>query len=857
MIRLALAQMRRSLPRLVSAGIAILIGTAFVAATLVAGNVITRTSYDAIAASLADADLVVLAPDITAEDVATLRATDGVAAADGQLQLWTELRAGGERAYPPVTVRASDPRLEAQTITEGGFPTASGQAALPEPLAERLEVGVGDRVTVVREVWDPETETSTDASEELTVVGLTDDPSGAFAQSEGAVIVPAEEAARWYAQDYEGADPAYRTAVVAIEEGADVETVRASLTQALAPTVPAALVQTKQERAEDLAASFTGDSGALTGVVLGFAAVALLVAALVVANTFQVLVAQRTRTLALLRCVGAEKRQIRRSVLVEAALLGVVASAGGLAAGLLLAQGTLVVLGNANPDVPLPGAVPVTVPVVLVPLVVGTLVTLVAALAPARAATRVAPLEALRPAEQPVGLRRASRARAVLSSLLVLGGAGLLALGVAASGTESGVMVGLPIGLLGGTLSFVGVVVGAVLWIPRVVSLAGGLLASTGASARLAAANTLRNPRRTSATSAALLIGVTLVAMMSTGAASARSTLGNELASQYPVDVLVADPDTYLGNSEGTDPALTPALVDRLAAVDGVQDTGEAVVVSTAWANAQGDLGWEDLRALEPEVAASLLRTGDQAAGLTDATVVVARDTAERVGVVDGEELTLTVEGLDPVVRTAVVTDFPVGLLVTPATMAQAGVDLPANELWLRLADDADVVAAMDDVQEVLSDVPVQVLGAALERAAFEDIVDTLLAVVLGLLAAAVLIALIGVANTLSLSVIERRRESATLRAIGLSRRQLRASLALEGCLIAGVGAVLGIVLGLAYGWTGSLTLMRALGDVSLEVPWRDLGVALVVAVVAGLLASVLPARSAARTSPVEALAVE
>lgn len=857
MIRIALAQMRRSLPRLVSAGIAILIGTAFVAATLVAGNVITRTTYDSIAASLADADLVVIAPALTADDVATLRATDGVAAADGQLQLWTELRAGAERAYPPVTVRASDPRLEAQKVTAGELPVASGDVALPEPLADRLDVGLGDELTVVREIWDPETETSTDASEQVTVVGLTDDPSGAFAQSEGAVIVPADDAARWYAQDYEDAVMTYNTAVIALVDGAAVGTVRAALTSALAPTAPDANVQTKQERAEDLAASFTGDSGAITGVVLGFAAVALLVAALVVANTFQVLVAQRTRTLALLRCVGAEKRQIRRSVLVEATLLGLVASAGGLATGLLLAQGTLVILGNANPDVPLPSAVPITPAVILVPLLVGTLVTLVAALAPARAATKVAPLEALRPVEQPTGLRRGGRARAVLASLLVLGGAGLLALGVVASGTESGVMVGLPIGILGGALSFIGVVVGAVLWIPKVVSLAGGLLASTGPSARLAAANTLRNPRRTSATSAALLIGVTLVAMMSTGAASARATLGNELASRYPVDVLVADPDIYLGGPADAQAQLTPAIVDRLADVDGVSAAGGTVQVSASLADGDGDLGWEEVRALPADQAAQLLLAADQAAGLSDDTVVVARGVADTAGVADGEQLTLTVDGQEPVERTAVVTDFPAGLLVTPATMTAMGVDLPANEVWLRLADDADAVATIDGVKELLSDTPVQVMGAALERAAFEDIVDTMLAVVLGLLAAAVVIALIGVANTLSLSVLERRRESATLRAIGLTRGQLRASLAFEGCLIAGVGAVLGMLLGLAYGWTGSMTIMRALGDVSLEVPWRDLGVALVVAVVAGLLASVLPARSAARTSPVEALAVE
>lgn len=857
MIRIALAQMRRSVPRLVSAGIAILIGTAFVAATLVAGNVMTRTSYDAIAASLADADLVLVVEQMTADDVATVREVDGVAAADGQLQIWTEMRSGSERAYPPITIRASDPRLEAQSLTEGDYPSSPGQAALPEPLAERLGVAVGDTVTVVRSIWDEAEQVASEASEDLAVVGLTDDPMGAFAQSEGAVIVDEADAARWFAQDTFGEDLTFGGAIVVLEEGADLETVRAAISDTLSESLWDLRVLTKQERAEELASSFTGDSDVLTGVVLGFAAVALLVAALVVANTFQVLVAQRTRMLALLRCVGAEKRQIRRSVLVEATVLGLLSSAAGIASGLLLAQGTLVLLGNANPDVPLPTTVPVTPAVLVAPMLVGTLVTLVAALSPARAATRVAPLEALRPAEQPVGLRRASRVRAVFAGLLVLGGVGLLAAGVALAGDEGGTGLGLAVGILGGAASFVGVVVGAVLWIPQVVSVVGRLLAATGPSARLAAANTLRNPRRTSATSAALLIGVTLVAMMSTGAATARATLTDELASHYPVDVLVYDPDVYAGHPEGVEPSITPALLDRLAAVEGVTGAGGIIAVGAEWADSAGDLGWEEVRVATADEAAALLRDADHAAGLTDATVVVARGDAAKHGIRSGDLLTLTIEDSTPVQRTAVVTDFPSGLLVTPATLAESGFELPVNEAWLRLSDDADVVATIDEVQEVLSDVPLQVMGVALERSAFEDIVDTLLAIVVGLLAVAVVIALIGVANTLSLSVIERRRESATLRAIGLTRDQLRASLAFEGSLIAGVGAVLGILLGLAYGWAGSLTILRSLGSVSLEVPWRDLGLAFGVAVVAGLLASVLPARSAVRTSPVEALAVE
>ncbi|WP_246855190.1 ABC transporter permease [Cellulomonas sp. Y8] len=163
----------------------------------------------------------------------------------------------------------------------------------------------------------------------------------------------------------------------------------------------------------------------------------------------------------------------------------------------------------------------------------------------------------------------------------------------------------------------------------------------------------------------------------------------------------------------------------------------------------------------------------------------------------------------------------------------------------------------MQQVQDLTADSALDITGAALERALYQRAIDTLLAVVVGLLAVAVVIALIGVTNTLSLSVIERRRESATLRALGLTRRQLRASMAVEGALIAGVGAVVGVALGLAYGWLGSAAVLAGIADLQLRVPWADLGLVLGVALVAGVLASALPGRTAARTPPVAALAVD
>jgi putative ABC transport system permease protein len=271
---------------------------------------------------------------------------------------------------------------------------------------------------------------------------------------------------------------------------------------------------------------------------------------------------------------------------------------------------------------------------------------------------------------------------------------------------------------------------------------------------------------------------------------------------------------------------------------------------------------------LDPATATAVVRAPETVDGLGDATVVVGEGLAEDLGITDGDTTTLT--GLaadgsalagDGVRRTAVVTPLGYGMAVTPGTWADLDVDASSgmvnDEAWVRLADDADPGVVVPAVQDALSDTAVLVAGAAVERAMYEQVIDTLLAVVVGLLAVAVVIALIGVANTLSLSVIERRRESATLRVIGLSRRRLRGTLAIEGVLIAGVGAALGIVLGVVYGWAGAATVLGVIGEVSLDVPWGHVAVVLAVSVVAGFLASVLPGRSAARTSPVAALAVD
>ena len=872
MLRLTLAQMRRSLGRLTAAGLAIVMGTAFVAASLIAGAVITRTSYDALAAAYAHADLVATGPDagLTLSDLAAMRTTPGVSAIDGIGSLSVELYAGSKRAYPRVTAVASDPRLEPQNLVSGAFPADPSGVALPRPLAKRLGGGLGDTINANRQVWTPAAPGATSnpagasggtfvgTPETLTVVGLLDDPAGAFAQDGGAVVVEAADAARWAAQEAPGGSATYSEAVVALDKNADATGAIAAL-EAAAPH--GTTILTKDAKAAAKATEMSGGTDEFTIIMLGFAAIALLVAALVISNTFQVLIAQRTRALALLRCVGADKKQLRRSVILEASLLGVAASVLGLLLGVGLAQAGLIVLGRMSLDVPLPTVVSITPAVILVPLAVGTLVTLVASLAPARAATKVAPLAALRPADAPAFTHRRNLPRLVIASLLTIGGVALLVLAVAIAPSTKG-LAPTGIGVLGGAMSFVGVLVGAVFWVPGVVGAAGHLLARTGTSAKLAAANTVRNPRRTAATSTALLIGVTLVTMMSTGAASARTTLNGALDSQFPFDVQVVDPAPATSAGGPATSLITPGLVDKVARVPGVSHvatarsldvrlaTGSKATVSGAYVLGAGD-------------ARAVLRVASWTANLDDTTVVVSHATATKLGITTGAALTVTsqADGAtpagNPIELTAAVTDLPDGVLLTPAALARMAVDLPPSQVWARLADVNASSTVVPAISDALDDTAVQISGAGVERATLQKVIDTSLAVVVGLLAVAVLIALIGVANTLSLSVIERGRESATLRAIGLSRRQLRGTLAMEGMLIAGVGAMLGAVLGTLYGWAGAATTLSMVGDVRLEVPWRDLGLVVLVALVAGLLASVIPGRAAARTSPVAALAVD
>jgi putative ABC transport system permease protein len=427
--------------------------------------------------------------------------------------------------------------------------------------------------------------------------------------------------------------------------------------------------------------------------------------------------------------------------------------------------------------------------------------------------------------------------RLALGLLLLAPGAALMALGV----VVSSVLVALP----GGVLSFLGIVLLAQRGVPPVVAAAGRLAGRVGGvPARLAAGNATRNPRRTAATATALLIGVTLTSAMVVGAASTRATATAGLEAEFPTDIVVS---TYDG-------ALPSSLLGSLEHLDGV-DRG-AAVLSADIAGPDGAPTWA--YGVDPTATEPVLRSTEEMPLPVPGQALVPEWLARIWSVRDGDPVTLGAPGHERSFTTLVV-DSGQQFMLTADDLRAVAPEAGVGELWLRLTEAVPdgQVGVVDEITDLVAelDPTAQVTGLVTLRDQIDEVLDVLLLVVTGLLGIAVVIALIGVGNTLALSVVERRQENGLLRALGLTRGQLRGLLAWEAVLVAGVAAVLGVALGGAYGLIGAASVLGGLGDLVLVVPWLQVGAIVAVATVAGLLASVLPARRAARTAPVAAIA--
>ncbi|PTR31620.1 putative ABC transport system permease protein [Rhodococcus sp. OK519] len=810
---LAWAQMRAHAGRYVASALAVVISVAFIVATLTLNSTLKAGVTDSLAGQYASSDVVVSSD----EDIAAISAVPGVRSVTEDVSTSVKVRRDGEpSAWGAAESVSDDPALRWQTLAGGRFPSDSGEVALEKDSG--FPLGADLAVTTLGG-QSPVTETAK-------VVGHVD-LSGTAQGMDGTTVFATHSQVDAWASG--GGAREFRVAgdgLVTQQQLAD--RVRAAL--------PAdATVETGARQTELASQRYLGDSDLFASVLLAFGAIAVVVAGLVIANTFAVLLAARTQELALLRCVGATAAQVRRSVRVEATGVGAVASVLGVGFGVAMAW--VVALIAAATDVPIPlRGLTVTPVTVIAGLVVGIAMTMIAASAPGRAATRVSPLAALQPLESKPDPVVVSRARRFLGLLALVIGGGVLAMGA----TTAQVLIAC----LGGLLTFVAIVMLSQKIVPAVISRVGAVLGRFGGPiGLLAAGNAGRNPRRTAATATALLIGVTLTSTLVVGIAVTKASAPGAVDDQFPVDVSV---------STWQDGGLPADLTERLRATGGVDAVAP---LGTA------ELTLPDGRALTTtgvDVAAvrATLRTELDLPGAQQ--VLLSADDLRYLGLESGTQVMLAGNAGQREFTVGAAGDLPA--MVDQRSLAALSSQVSTDQLWIRLTDgltDDEQRAVQDEITSIAEQLAPgsDVGGSLVMRATLDTVLDTLLLIVAGLLSVAVVIALIGVGNTMALSVLERRRESGLLRAVGLTRAGLRSLLLWEAVLIAGVASALGVLLGLGFGVTGSASVF-GFADLELgTLPWLTLLLIVLGGGVAGVIAAILPARRAARTAPVAALA--
>ncbi len=833
------ANLRTHGRRYVSTGLAVAISTAFIAITLIVMTTLAASLSAGVYSRYRGGTIVVERGKGGTEESMS-RATEALKALPGvsgikEMGQWPgEAQSDYSRGKLYVSVLPSDP-FEQPRLTQGKLPESETEIVIPESTASTLKLSVGDTLGM-RPGY------SSKEYRSVSIVGLT--PSRTSGIGLPSSYLTDKGFAAVYGTSTTGAILVATSSPDADQNAnppvATQETWVASANSALAGIPDITVSTVKDKIKEDLDQAQIG-STATMAIMLVFPAIAALVASIVVSSTFRVVLAQRTRELALLRTLGATRGQVRSLVVREAFAIGAISSAIGVAAGALI--GTLAAWGTGLAD-SFPAAIGALSPVQLIGTWLGaTLFTTLVGVFPARAASRVAPIAALAPVnEVGAAARKKHTVRFIIGLLMTVGSCALVALALSAKDNSAKFL-----GAFGGSiLALIGLILVISVLLPSITR--GFGLLFPGMLSAMARENTTRNPGRTSATGTAIIIGVTLVVTIMVGAASMRTTLVDAVNSARPFDLIAVSRTGVLTDEQKSGIVSTEGVA---ATVDQYGAPGE--LTKTSGAPAYKPLGNSDLDA---EVAASVSVSGEpDYTSVVHSPVTQLGDDQVRVGEksVEGQKLKLCVDSC--VELTAVYSNsFSFGqAAVSEATLRRIS-EPERQAVIIKMVDGADP----ETVQSaLLKDASLDVSGSALERKIYMTMIDRLMLVLVGLLGVSVLVSLVGVANTLSLSVAERTRENGLLRALGLTKRQMKGLMAVEALILSLTGALIGLVLGACFGWIGVLALPLEDATPVLSIPWGQLAIVFVIAVVCALVASWLPGRRAARVSPSEALATE
>jgi putative ABC transport system permease protein len=833
--------------RAVLTALAIVLGVAMIAGSLILTDTIDRAFTTIFSSSYTQTDLVVRgdpvvsgsvsgAPTVPASLLPRVRALPGVAAAAGSL---VDLSGTGSTAKlvgadgrviagvgPSFGfgVDPAQPRFNPLTLTDGRWAARGDQVVVDAGTASHHHLHVGDPVGV----------SGVGPVRHMTISGIA--RFGGVDSLGGATIavfdLPTARAVLG------------KTGFDAIQVATAPGVSKDAVAREIAPLLPRdATVQTAAQQASADKESISEAMTFIRGFLLSFGGIALFVGAFVIFNTLSITVAQRSRELATLRTLGASRAQVLRSVVAEALAIGVAASLAGLALGWALARGLSAVFSAFGAEMP-QGDTVFALRTVVVALATGTLVTLVAGLAPAVRATRVAPIAAVREGAES-GTRRGSR-RSLVAALTISGLAGtLLASGATGDGLGGGARA-LAIGA--GAL---GLFVGLGMLSPRLVrplaAVVGWPVARLGASGALARENAVRNPSRTASTAAALMIGLALVTVVAVIGAGLLSSAEDGVKDQVTADWVVT-------SSNGYDP-VPVAAGEALAAAPGVR-----VASSVRHDRARVAGSAEEVGGVDPSTIARTFHfdwapgsSGAALARLGHGGVLVTRDLAEAHDLRVGSPVPIVTPGGHAVRRTvAGIYDPPrLASLLGAAVLSQRDFDVT----FPRPSDSYTLVAGADRgaLEAALAGFPdAKVATVAGFTGTYLSDLHMIINMLYVLLALSVIVSLFGMVNTLVLSVHERTREIGMLRAVGMTRRQTRRMVRGESVVTALIGAALGIPLGVGV----AAVVVGSLSDlgVGLVVPVASLAAFTLVAVLAGVLAAVTPARRASRLDVLRAL---
>ncbi|MFI5885038.1 ABC transporter permease [Streptomyces sp. NPDC051554] len=842
MFRTALRNVLAHKARLLMTVLAVMLGVAFVSGTLVFTNTISNAFQNSSAKGFDQVDVAVKAkyqddkgdtvgktPELTQAMLDTSAKVPGAASATGVVNGFTaiadkkgKLIGGGFQSEGGNYWGDKDARYP---LKSGAAPHGSGEVAIDSETAKRAGYKVGDtvRISVDGPVLTPK----------ITGIFTTDDGNVAA----GGSLALFDTAT---AQKLFGKAGTYDE----IDVKAAAGTSQAALKTQLDSALPKGLTETTTAKklADDQAETIASSMSGLKSGLLVFAGIALFVGTFIIANTFTMLVAQRTKELALLRAVGASRRQVTRSVLLEAFVVGAVAAVAGLLAGIGIGAGLRALMGTIGATVP-DGPLIITSGTVLSALAVGILITMLAAWLPGRRAAKIPPVAAMS------SLYATATAKSlVLRNTLgaLFSGAGIAV--VIAATTMSGSDGQAPMGL-GAVLLIIGVFILTPLLSRPLIAASAPVLRIFGISGKLARQNSVRNPRRTAATASALMIGLTLITGMTVMAGSLQQAIDKMASSAISADYIVSMAN---GNSLSPD-------------VDKTLTTTSGITASSPLRNAPSRIDGksEFLTGVNGSAIAKLtdLKVDSGTFKVTGTQVVVDDDTAKSYGwkagsaftthYEDGKAQQLTVSAVyegNALIR---------GIMLDNATLAPHQTDPADMQILVKTADGASS-STKDRLEKALGSNPaVKVQDKKDLSDSIAQVFTLILNMVYGLLAMAVIVAVLGVINTLAMSVFERSQEIGMLRAIGLDRKGIKRMVRLESLVISLFGGVLGIGLGVFFGWAAGELIGSKMATYELVIPWARMALFLLLAGTVGVLAALWPARRAAKLNMLSAIKSE